>query len=43
MRHRPSQKTRAVFTLVDEVVAAVGTLMRISSRNEGEFGNLDGR
>src|SRR5713101_4732279 len=36
MRHKPSQNPRV---LVDEVIAVVDALMRISSRTEGEFGS----
>src|SRR2546425_3194440 len=37
MRHKRAQNTRVVFTLVDEAVAVVDALMRISSRAAGEF------
>jgi hypothetical protein len=39
MRHKRSQNTGVVYTLVDEVVAVVDALMWNSSRNEGEFGS----
>src|SRR5216117_2224397 len=39
LRHKPSQNPRVVYTLVDEGMAAVDALMRISSRTEGEFGS----
>src|SRR2546428_12011862 len=38
-RHRRSQNPRVVYTLVDEAMAAVDALMRISPRAEGEFGS----
>jgi hypothetical protein len=39
-RHKRSQNTGVVVTLVDEVMIAVDALMRISSRTEGEFARL---
>jgi hypothetical protein len=39
MRHKRSQNTGVVYPLVDEVIAVVDALMRISSRTEGEFGS----
>src|SRR5882762_1057866 len=39
MRHKRSQNTLVVNTLVDEVLAMVDALMRISSRTKGEFGS----
>jgi len=39
MRHKRSQNTGVVYALVDEVIALVDALMRISSRTEGEFGS----
>src|SRR6267378_1833722 len=39
MRHKRSQNTLVVYTLVDEVLAMVDALMRISSRTKGEFGS----
>src|SRR3982750_2144987 len=38
MRHKRSQNTRVVYTLVDELMALVVSLMRIPSRTEGECG-----
>src|SRR5438309_10819627 len=38
-RHRRSQNPRVVYGLVDEVIAVVDALMRISVRTEGEFGS----
>ncbi len=38
-RHKRSQNTGVVYTLVDEVIALVDALMRICSRTEGEFGS----
>jgi hypothetical protein len=40
VRHKRSQKPAVVYTLVDEGMGVVDSLMRISSRNEDEFGNL---
>jgi hypothetical protein len=34
VRHKRSQNTRGVFTLVDEVMPVVDALMTISSRTE---------
>jgi hypothetical protein len=33
-RHKRSQNTGVVYTPVDEVLAVMGALMRVSSRNE---------
>src|SRR5438034_8846675 len=39
VRHKRSQNTGVVYTLVDEVMTVLDALMRISSRTEGEFGS----
>jgi hypothetical protein len=36
MRHKRSQNTGVLYTLVDELVTVVDALMRISPRTEGE-------
>src|SRR5882724_7866944 len=40
MRHKRSQNTGVLYTLVDEVLATLGAPMRISSRTEVTFGSV---
>src|SRR6266496_1139208 len=41
LRHKPSHNPRLAYTLVDEDMAVVDALMRISSQTESEFGSPD--
>jgi hypothetical protein len=39
MPYKRSQNTGVLYALVDEVIALVDALMKISSRTEGDFGS----